>query len=201
MPTMSEGCEKTQQLGTTDFPSNHGRALHQVAIDVVGPLTRTKAGNKYILTLMDYGSRCQEATPMKNTDSQTVATALVDIFSRLGIPEEILSDQWANFISKLMRDLYKLLGVKPIRTSPYHTQTNGAVKRFHGTFKTMLKKYEQDQRGWDTLLPYLLFTYRGVQNRSTVFLPFDHVWAACEGCPRCVEEWLDRQGCFTNYNT
>ena len=73
--------------------------------------------------LMDNGSRYPEAIPLKNIDSQTVDTALVDIFSRLGIPEEILSDQGANFISKLMQDLYKLLGVKPIRTSPYHPQT------------------------------------------------------------------------------
>ena len=145
----------------------------RVAIDMIGPLTRTKVGNKYILTLMDYGSRYPEAIPLKNTDSQTVATALVDIFSQLGIPEETLSDQGENFISKLMPDLYKLLGVKSIRTSPYHPQTNGAIERFHGTLKAMLKKYERGQRGWDTLLPYPLFAYREVPNRSTGFLPFD----------------------------
>ena len=37
----------------------------------------------------------------------------------------------------------------------------------------MLKKYEQDQRGWDTLLPYLLFAYREVLKRNTGILPFD----------------------------
>ena len=122
---------------------------------------------------MDYGSRYPEAIPLKNTDSQTVATAMLDIFSRLGIPEEILSDQGANFISKLMQYLYKLLGVKSIRTSPYHPQTNGAVERFYGTLRAMLKKYEHDQRGWNTLLPYLLFAYREVLNRSTGFSLFD----------------------------
>ena len=100
-------------------------------------------------------------------------SALVDIFSRLGIPEEILSNQGANFISKLMQDLYKLLCVKPIKTSPYHPQTNGAVERLHGTLKAMLKKYERGQRGWDTLLPYLLFAYRDVPNQSTGFSPFN----------------------------
>ena len=74
----------------------------RVAIDMVGPLTRTTAGNKYILALMNYGSRYPEAIPLKNINSQTVASALVDIFSRLGISEEILSDQGEDFISKLM---------------------------------------------------------------------------------------------------
>ena len=68
MPTMSEGCEKTQQQGTTDSPSNHDRALAMVAIDMVGPLSRTR--KQYVLTLMDYGSRYPEALPLKNTDSQ-----------------------------------------------------------------------------------------------------------------------------------
>ena len=67
----------------------------RVAIDMVWPLTRTKAGNKYILTLMDYGSWYPEAIPLKNTDPQTVATALVDIFSQLGIPEET-PDKWSH---------------------------------------------------------------------------------------------------------
>ena len=72
-----------------------------------------------------------------------------------------------------MQDLYKLLSVKPIRTSPYHPKTNGAVEQFHCTLKAMLKKYEQDQRGWDTLLPYLLFAYREFPNQSTGFSPLD----------------------------
>ena len=37
----------------------------RIAIDMVGPLTRTKAGNKYILTLMDFGSWDPEAIPLK----------------------------------------------------------------------------------------------------------------------------------------
>ena len=90
-------CQKTAKRPSSKAPliplPIMAEPFARVAIDMVGPLTRTKAGNKCILTLMDYGSRYPEAIPLKITDSQTVATALVDIFSRLGIPEEILSDQ------------------------------------------------------------------------------------------------------------
>ena len=58
----------------------------RVAIDMVGPLTRTKAGNIYILTLMDYGSRYPETILLKNTDSQTVATALDWEFQKKSSP-------------------------------------------------------------------------------------------------------------------
>jgi hypothetical protein len=33
----------------------------KIAIDIVGPLSRTKKGNKYILTVIDEGTRYPEA--------------------------------------------------------------------------------------------------------------------------------------------
>ncbi len=36
--------------------------------------------------------------------------------------------------------LYRLIGVKAIRTSPYHPQTDGHVERFNRTLKAMLRK-------------------------------------------------------------
>ena len=39
-----------------------------------------------------------------------------------------------------MKEVYRLLGVKPIRTSPYHPQTDGLVERISGTLKAMLRK-------------------------------------------------------------
>ena len=38
-------------------------------------------------------TRYPVAVPLKKIDAETVADALVDIYSRLGIPEEVLSDQ------------------------------------------------------------------------------------------------------------
>ena len=70
----------------------------RVAIDIVGPLTPiSDRGNRYILVLVDYATRYPEAIAMKNIDTETVADALVDMFSGLGIPEEILTDQGTRF--------------------------------------------------------------------------------------------------------
>ena len=64
-----------------------------VAMDLVEPLEpRTRSKNRYILTLVDYATRYPEAVPLSSTDTETVAQALVNIFNRVGIPSEILTD-------------------------------------------------------------------------------------------------------------
>lgn len=89
-----------------------------------------------------------------------MAEELLKFFSRVGIPREILTDCGANFTSKLMGELYNLLGVKAIKTSPYHPQTDGMVERFNQTMKAMLRKLTQKfDNQWDRALPYLMFAY------------------------------------------
>ena len=46
-----------------------------------------------------------EAVPQKRINTETIAKALVDIYSRLGVPEEILSDQGTQFISDCMKEV------------------------------------------------------------------------------------------------
>ena len=72
----------------------------QVAVDLVGPITpASERGHRYILTLVDYATRYPEAVPPKNMDTETVAEALLEMYNRLGIPEEVLSDQGTQFVS------------------------------------------------------------------------------------------------------
>ena len=78
----------------------------------------------------------------------------MDLFSSHGVPREILTDQATNFMLELLQELHKLLGIKSIRTSPYHPQTDGLVERFNQTLKHVMKKVLMtDCRNWDKLLP------------------------------------------------
>ena len=83
-------------------------------MDLVGPLPRTKAGNRHILVLMDYSIHWPEAIPLRNTDSKTIADEIAALFARVAVPEEILTDCGTNFVSRLMQELYRLLGVTGI---------------------------------------------------------------------------------------
>ena len=151
-----------------------GKPFERVAMDIVGPLPKTKSGHRYILVLVDYATRYPEAIPLKTVTAEVIAEKVVDVFARFGIPETVLTDQGTNFVSQLLKELYRLLGVTVIKTSPYHPQTDGLVERYNRTLKEMLRRViEQDRR---ELLPYVLFSYREVPQESTGFSPFELIY-------------------------
>lgn len=144
----------------------------RIAMDVVGPLERSNAGHKYILVICDYATRYPEAFPLKIKTCQIV-NCLIQMFSRVGIPKEIITDQGTNFTSSLLKEVYSMLGIQGVKTSPYHPQTDGLVERFNKTLKSMLRKFVNDSGSdWNQWLPFLLFAYREVPQASTGFSPF-----------------------------
>ena len=110
----------------------------RVAMDIVGPLPRSRSGNRYVLVICDYETRYPEVVPLRSIHATTVAEQLITLFSHVGIPHEILTDQGSNFQSQLLRELYQLLHIEALCTSPYHPQTDGLVERFNQTLKSML---------------------------------------------------------------
>ena len=66
----------------------------RVAVDIIGPIhPPSDDGHRFVLTLVDYATRYPEAVALKKIDTETVAEALVEIYCRVGIPREILTDQ------------------------------------------------------------------------------------------------------------
>lgn len=178
--------------------------FRKIAIDLIGELPATKTGYKYILTVVDYATRYPEAFPLRKTHSKAIADALISLFVRVDIPQEIVSDQGANLISKLMSQLYEELGIINIKTSVYNPQANGLVERFNGTLKTMLRKFAGDSvTDWDKYLPYLLFAYREVPCPTTGYSPFELLYGGTVRGPLAVvkEFWLGKTSSEENLVT
>lgn len=78
----------------------------RVAVDLMGPVKiRLIKGNRYILALIDYATRYPEAIALPSIDTETVAKALLDIFRRVGVLDEILTDTGSQFTSDLMKEV------------------------------------------------------------------------------------------------
>jgi hypothetical protein len=107
-------CQKTVPKGKiTRIPLGQmpliDTPFKRVAVDIIGPIfPHTERKNRYILTLVDYATRYPEAIALPSIETERVAEALVDMFSRVGVPEEVLTDCGAQFTSDLMSAKYLL---------------------------------------------------------------------------------------------
>ncbi|KAK3550169.1 hypothetical protein QTP86_021198 [Hemibagrus guttatus] len=70
-----------------------------VGMDLIGPLPKSAWGHEYTLVMVDYATRYPKAVPLWKATSRNVTRELLALFSRVGIPKDILTDQGTPFTS------------------------------------------------------------------------------------------------------
>ena len=110
---------------------------------------------------------------LSNRRAETVAKCLQDLVWRHGVPNKIIHDWAAEFLSDVLQEMAELLGMKQLPTSGGHPQTDGLVERFNWTLKQMLSKVvNKGGRDWDDLLGPVLLAYRATSHVSSGMSPF-----------------------------
>lgn len=66
---------------------------HKMALSVTDPFPKSSAGYQFILVMMDYATCYPEVIPMKTVTVPKVVEKLIKWIARVGIPQEILTDQ------------------------------------------------------------------------------------------------------------
>lgn len=146
---------------------------NRVGIDLIGPLTTTKSGNKYIITCTDYFSKWVEAEGLPDKTAHSVAKFLVRLICRMGCFEYCHSDQGREFVNELNRTLFAMAGIQHRISSAYHPQSNGLDERTNQTISSALLKFiNVQQDDWDEHLDCVLFSYRTSVHASTKYTPF-----------------------------
>jgi transposase InsO family protein len=137
------------------------RPWSHVHFDHVGILPTTDNGNQYILTIVDRFTRYAEAFPVKDITAEETAKLLVEkVICRYGLPDVLGSDRGPVMVGLVMNQVFKILGVKRVKTSAHHAQSNGVVEIFNKTLKQSLRIWSREhQRDWDELLPFAVFSY------------------------------------------
>lgn len=164
-------------------------------LDIVGPLPMTEEGNKYILTFQDDLSKFSEAFPIPNQEAKTVARYFVqEIVCRHGISKEILTDQGTNFLSKLFKNVCRLLKIKNIQTSAYRPESNGALERSHRTLAEYLRHFvNEKQTDWDEYTPFAMFTFNTSVHSSTDHMPFELLYGFTPTLPTSITSPPNKQ--------
>ncbi|KAF4650241.1 hypothetical protein FOZ61_000500, partial [Perkinsus olseni] len=117
-----------------------GTPWHTVAVDFLS-VAPSGDGISKLLVLVDHFTKYADAYPVRSESAEEAAAILVNLFSIMGMPARLLSDQGPAFESRLFSEVLRLLGVKKCRVSVYHPCANGHVERFNSTVLGLLRTY------------------------------------------------------------
>ena len=133
----------------------------------------SRSGNRYALVFQEYLTKWPEVYPVADRTAPTVARCLVDLVCRHRVPNRIIHDRAAEFMSDVLQETARILGITQLPTSGGHPQTDGMVERLNRTLKQMLTKIvNKGGRDWDELLGPTLLAYRTAPHSSTGESPF-----------------------------
>ncbi|XP_058816593.1 uncharacterized protein K02A2.6-like [Topomyia yanbarensis] len=113
---------KPEPLRVRELPS--APWVH-LSADFLGPLP----SGKYIFVLVDLYSRFVVAEITTHTTSNDVILMLRRIFTKLGLPMVLTTDNAKNFSSQELKDYCVDYGIKLTHTTPYWPSANGEVER------------------------------------------------------------------------
>ena len=111
--------------------------------------------------MMDYATRYSEAVALPSIETERIAEALVEMFSRVRIPDEMLTDCESQFTSEVMKEVARLQSLQQLTTSVYHPNCTGLIERVHLTLKqSFRRKCAERPKDWNRNLPALLFAIK-----------------------------------------
>jgi hypothetical protein len=178
-----EKCEKCQvrktppkailrpQLTPIEVESEPFKRIH---IDILGPISMSMEGNRYILAIVDAFSKWLIAEPMERQTAEIVTNIFVDrCVAQHGIPEVIVSDNGRQFVGETFREVSKFLQCEHRTITPYNPKANGQIERQNRTIAQMLSNYVNDSGSdWDKHLQKVIFAYNTSKNAATKNSPF-----------------------------
>ena len=126
------------------------------------------------LILVDAQTKWPEVIQMKSTTASKTIEVLRSLFSRFGIPHELVSDNGPQFVSDEYKQFCEQNRIRRILVAPYHPSSNGEAERFVQTFKAALRK--ADQKGLQLALTQFLLRYRTTPHPATGKTPAELIF-------------------------
>ena len=109
-------------------------------------------------------------------------THIADLFFREivrlhGVPNTIVSDRDAKFLSYFWKTLWGKLGTKLLFSTTYHPQIDGQTEGVNRTLSTMLRAVlKKNIKMWEDCLSHIEFAYNHSLHSTTKMCPFQIVY-------------------------
>ena len=150
------------------------QVFEHIHLDIVGPLTTTFNGNRYVITATDAMSKWAFARPSQSVRTKELIHFVEEeILAVHGMPKRIITDRGTQFTSAEWQEFITKLKIEHKLTSPYHPQANGIDERLNGTLMRILRSYvDAHQEKWDEHLKWSLYLYNTTVHESIGYSPY-----------------------------
>ena len=130
------------------------------------------------MVCIDYVTKWVEAKALlAATENSIVSFLYEDIFTRFGVPREIVTDQGSQFTYNMVEKLMEEYKTKHRKYTPYHLQANGQVESTNKVIEGIITKIVHlHRRDWAERLPKALWAYRTTWRNTTEHSPYELVY-------------------------
>ena len=160
-------CQLEEAVHTTQPSELPPRAWQKLATDFWGPFPN---GHE-LLVVQDRKSRFVVVYEVTTTAGEYVIPKLEELFSLIGIPEELLSDNGPPFNGQEFAEFAAFMGFKHRKITPEHPQANGMAEKFMVSLGKVIRNAQSEQRCWRSELQAFLRSYRSTPHRTTGVAP------------------------------
>ena len=108
---------------------------------------------------------------MTSTNADSTCNALLDVFARFDLKEQLVSDNGPPFDSAAFAEFCRHNGIRHSRSSPYHPQSNGEAERFVQRFKDAMKAANVEHANARQLASKFVLQYRVTPHATTGSAP------------------------------
>ena len=128
-------------------------------IDLYGNLPIAPQGYTYILTATDLFSKYLVTIPLANKDTLSVASGFMQLFTKHGVCDTLLSDSGVENVSNVMAEVCRQLCIPQEFSPAFVHKCLGAVERVHRTMSERLTPYMNSRlNNWIDILPFITFS-------------------------------------------
>ncbi|XP_063382163.1 uncharacterized protein K02A2.6-like [Cydia fagiglandana] len=138
------------------------RPWTRIHLDFLGPVR----GKTYLIVVDAY-SKWIEAIRMNGTSAAAVIRVLRELWSRFGIPKQVVSDNGPPYSSTEFKNFLSSNGVDQVLSAPYHPASNGAAESAVKICKAVIIKSFKENLDTETALCRFLLQYRNNEHTTT----------------------------------
>jgi hypothetical protein len=151
------------------------RPFAVVTTDFITDLPKSKGFNSIMVVVDQNTMKGVIFIPMNKTVSAAEAACLYyeKVYTRLSLPDKIISDRDSLFTLNLFQELGKLLGVKLAMSTAYHPQTDGETKQVNQELEIYLRTFcSNEPDTWKRYLPTTEFAHNQKTHSAVKHSPF-----------------------------